>query len=130
MNDYFVNIGVALNSSNNSIWQPHQYFLSQNPNSFTLTVISTELMSKYIKSMNIGKPSGIQFLNNKVLRDALSCIPFELVALMNNCIINEIFPREWKHGVITPIPKAGNVKNKGNWGPITILNCIGKLLEY
>ena len=40
-----------------------------------------------------------------------------------------MFPYEWNSGVITPIPKSGNLMLKTNWRPITILNTLGKILE-
>ena len=129
MNGYFTHIGEHLNVGNTSVWSPHQFFANATPNSFSINVVTVEIVQKYIKSIDIGKPSGIEYLNNNVLRDALKCIPFELTTLLNNSIIYEIFPSKWKNGIITPIPKTGNLANKSNWRPITILNTVGKLLE-
>ena len=129
MNEYFSNIGEALNENNSSVWHPHHYFFNGLPNKFSLTVVSEAIVQKYVKSLNVSKPSGIPFLNKRVLRDALSCIPFELTGLLNNSLINEHFPTCRKNGVITPIPKPGKLTLKSNWRPITILNTVGKLLE-
>ena len=68
-------------------------------------------------------------LNNKLLRDAFKVIICELTALFNESITQCIFPQVWKMGIITPIPKTGNLMIKTNWRPITILNTFGKLLE-
>ena len=68
-------------------------------------------------------------MNNRVLRDALLCIPFELTSIFNNSILTERFPNEWKNGIITPIPKPGSLTTKSNWRPITILNTVGKIME-
>ena len=92
-------------------------------------MVTTEIVQNYIKNINISKPSGIPYINNKILQDALMCVPFEITALFNNSINGNIFPIDWKNGIITPIPKSGNLKNKTNWRPITILNTVGKLLE-
>ena len=128
MNEYFANIGEKLNANNNSQWYAHNYFVDIT-NKFSFTVVTSEIVSKYLKTINISKPSGIQYVNNRVLCDALLCIPFEIIALLNNSIIEEVFPVKWKNGVITPIPKPGDLSNKTNWRPITILNTVGKLLE-
>ena len=129
MNDYFTNIGLSLNFNNNSVWKPHNYFRTEPSESFSLTVVKCEIVQKYIKNIKISKPSGIPYVNNKVLRDALLCIPFELTTILNNSIISDCFPTDWKNGIITPIPKPGKLMMKVNWRPITILNTVGKLLE-
>ena len=129
MNEYYTRIGEHLNANNNSTWHPHQFFSKRPKNEFSLNVITEEMLKKYIKRLDISKPSGIPYVNNKVLRDALISIPFELLVLINNSIVNAIFPTDWKNGIITPIPKTGNLMDKTNWRPITILNSVGKLLE-
>ena len=129
MNEYYSSIGEMLNENNTSVWQPHNYFHEELPNTFSLTVVSEDIVQKYVKNMNISKPSGIPNVNNKVLRDALLCVPFELTTLLNNSLLSEYFPIQWKNGIITPIPKPGKSTLKSNWRPITILNTVGKLLE-
>ena len=39
------------------------------------------------------------------------------------------FPDEWCVGLITPLPKTGNLLDANNWRPITQIPLIGKLLE-
>ena len=129
MNEYFTNIGKSLNANNSSTWHAHSFFRIEAPESFSLNVVTSEIVLQYVRKMNVSKPSGIPFLNNKVLKDALSCIPFEITSLLNNSIVSNYFPAEWKNGIITPIPKTGNLTLKSNWRPITILNSVGKLLE-
>ena len=129
MNEYFSNIGESLNANNSFTWQPHSYFDEGLSNKFSLNVVTESIVQKYIKDIDISKPSGIPYLNNKVLRDALLCIPFELTSIFNNSILDEYFPSQWKNGIITPIPKPGKLTVKSNWRPISILNTVGKILE-
>ena len=129
MNDYFVYIGEILNANNNSIWSPHSFFQQLPSENFLLHVIDENIVKKYVRNLDITKPSGIPSLNNKLLRDAFEILTFELSALFNDSITQGIFPFEWKLGTITPIPKPGNPKIKTNWRPITILSTPGKLLE-
>ena len=110
-------------------WKPHHYFKNRPSKNFSLNVVSEEIVQKYVKHIDIGKPSGILYVNNRILRDALTCVPFEITALLNNSIVDNIFPSKWKNGIITPIPKTGDLHIKSNWRPITILNSVGKLLE-
>ena len=96
---------------------------------FFLNVVDEEIVQKYVTSMDVTKPSGITNLNNRLLCDAFIVLICELTALFNESIIQELFPQDWKQGTITPIPKSGNLMEKTNWRPITILNTFGKLLE-
>ena len=129
MNDYFTNIGTKLNENNNSFWTPHSFFPHYPTNNFLLNVVDENIVRKYVKALDISKPSGISNLNNMLLRDAFNVLTCELTAMFNESIVQEIFPYEWKKGTITPIPKSGNLMDKTNWRPITILNTFGKLLE-
>ena len=129
MNDYFTEIGETLNENNHEQWIPHTFFPNPPINNFVLNVVNEDIVRKYVNSLDISKPSGILNLNNKLLCDAFKVLTFELTALFNDSIVQEIFPHEWKMGTITPIPKAGNLMNKTNWRPITIINTFGKLLE-
>ena len=129
MNDYFVNIGEVLNANNNSIWSPHSFFHKLPSESFLLHVIDENIVKKIVKNLDITKLSGLPSLNYKFLRNALKILTFELSALINDSLTQEIFPFEWKLGTITPILKPGNPKLKNNWRPIIILSTPGKLLE-
>ena len=129
MNDYFTNIGESLNTNNDSIWCPHSFFQKPPSNGFLLNVIDENIVKKYIKHLDISKPSGLLNLNNKLLCDAFKVLTFELTALFNDSLVYQVFPSDWKMGMITPIPKPGNLKLKTNWRPITILSTPGKLLE-
>ena len=129
MNDYFTEIGEKLNNSNNTMWSPHSFFPSFRKNDFVLNVVNEDVVRKYVKSLDITKPSGITNLNNKLLCDAFIVLIQELTTMFNDSIIQEVFPLDWKMGTITPIPKTGNLMLKTNWRPITILNTLGKLLE-
>ena len=79
--------------------------------------------------MDTAKPICVENINNKLLGDAFKVLIPEVTSLFNDSIIQNSFPIEWKTGVITPIPKPGNLLLKTNWRPITILNSLGKLLE-
>ena len=129
MNNYFITVGEKLNESNNTNWTQHSYFQSLPKDNFFLNVVSEEIVYKYVKTLDIAKPSGITNLNNKLLIDALKILIGELSALLNESIVQETFPEDWKMGIVTSIPKSGNLMLKTNWRPITILNTLGKLLE-
>ena len=129
MNKYFTTIGETLNIDYNTVWAPHHFFPIVKPNSFFLNVVDENIVLKYVKMLDISKPSGIDNVNNRLLCDAFKVVINELTSLFNESITQNVFPDEWKTGLITPISKPGNLLLKTNWRPITILNTLGKLLE-
>ena len=129
MNNYFITVGKELNEANRTTWKQHSYFQQFPNNNFLLNVVDENTVLKYVRTLDSAKPSGIPNLSNKLMLDAFKVLPGELAALFNESIIQEIFPEDWKMGIITPIPKSGNLMLKTNWRPITILNTLGKLLE-
>ena len=130
MNNYFTNIGEVLNENNHSTWKCHDFFeAAPKTDGLLLNVVDENIVKKYVRTLEITKPSGIHNLNNKLLCDAFKVLAFELTAIFNDSIIQETFPHDWKRGTITPIPKPGNSMLKTNWCPITILSTPGKLLE-
>ena len=92
-------------------------------------VIDENVVKRYVSNIDKTKPSGLSNLNNRLLCDAFKVLTFELTTLFNDSITQEVFPREWKHGTITAIPKPGNAMLKTNWRPFTSLCTPGKLLE-
>ena len=125
MNNYFTGIGENLNERNNTTWLPHTFFPNLSSHNFSLNVVTEDITQKYVKALDIKKPSGLSDLNNRLLRDAFTVLIGELTTLFNDSIIQEVFPQDWKMGTITPIPKSGNLMVKTNWRPITILNTFG-----
>ena len=49
--------------------------------------------------------------------------------MFNESLNTGLFPKAWRIGHITPIPKEGNPLEPGNWRPITLLPLPSKLLE-
>ena len=96
---------------------------------FLLNVVDEKIVKKYVNGLDVTKPSGITNLNSKLLCAAFKIMTSELTALLNESIVQEMFPQEWKMGIITPIPKSGNLMLKSNWRPISILSTPRKLLE-
>ena len=130
MNSYFTNIGEELNENNHSTWTCHEFFEAvPKSDGFLLNVVDENIVKKYVRALDIAKPSGLHNLNNRLLCDAFKVLSFELTAIFNDSIIQETFPHDWKRGTITPIPKPGNSMLKTNWRPIAILSTPGKLLE-
>ena len=82
-----------------------------------------------IKKIEVGKSSGIDYINSDVLKIAFSCLLTKLTYLMNCSLRAGKFPFAWAHGTVIPIPKCGDSKLVGNWRPIALVPLPGKVME-
>ena len=39
------------------------------------------------------------------------------------------YPQTWKYGIISPVPKSGDLTIDKNWRPVTLLPVMSKILE-
>ena len=82
-----------------------------------------------VKSIDVHKGSGIDYLPSFVLKDCFMVLLDQLEYLFNQSIALGTFPDSWKTATVTPIPKSGDLTLVGNWRPISIIPLIGKLME-
>ena len=52
-----------------------------------------------------------------------------MTCIINTSIVTGIFPTSWKHALVVPILKTGDVNDPNNFRPISLLPIISKLLE-
>lgn len=74
--------------------------------------------------------TGSDGINIKMLR---VCCPFltpYIVHIINSCILQNIFPGDWKRAAITPIPKKQNIVELKDLRPISILPTLSKVFEH
>ena len=55
------------------------------------------------------------------------CSPLELI--FNDCLVNGIFPSDWKKGNIVPVHKKINKQRWNNYRPISLLPICSKIFE-
>ncbi|MBJ5561245.1 reverse transcriptase family protein, partial [Salmonella enterica subsp. enterica serovar Derby] len=92
--------------------------------------ISKREVSNIIKKLQNKNPPGIDAIPNLALKHLPCNYVAELTRIYNSCFRNIYFPSSWKSAVIKPIPKAGNdPSDPGNYRPISLLPCLGKILE-
>ena len=79
-----------------------------------------------LKSKNA---SGLDYISNEMIKESLLSSSSFLVALFNKILQTQIHPEEWSCGIITPIPKSGEIENPDNYRGITINSCASKLFN-
>ena len=64
-----------------------------------------------------------------MLIKAVNVISGPLAALFNRSLNENTFPKSWKVAHVTPIFKKGEPELCGNYRPVSLLSCIGKVME-
>ena len=91
--------------------------------------VDTIKLTSLVKSLKNGKPSGMPQVRFDVLKDALKILIVEFTYLINECMDNPFVPKDWKKGIITPIPKVTQCVNPSDYRPISVLSAPSKVLE-
>ncbi|XP_059609761.1 uncharacterized protein LOC132257068 [Phlebotomus argentipes] len=87
-----------------------------------------EVYSAFCKiSSNASGHDGMQI---NFLKPLLHIILPYICDLYNFCITTSTFPLEWKHAIVTPIPKIARPTSVSDFRPISILPCLSKLFEH
>ena len=87
-----------------------------------VVLVSNQVSSKSQPSQYV--PSKILFSFKK-----LSFFYNQLSEIINESFLNAVFPTAFKHGIVTPIFKSGDVEEISNYRPITNLHFGSKVVE-
>ena len=126
---FFTNIGSKLAPK---IPQPSRPFQSY------MKTVNSELESKKVTinelkeaffSLKINKSAGFDDINYNVVKNCFGELSDPLLHIFNLSFLNGIFPDSLKIAKVTPVYKAGDSSDLGNYRPISILPCFSKILE-
>ena len=93
---------------------------------FLLSIAEVE---NVLKNLDTSKAVGPDLIHNKVLKMASPAISNALTLLFNRSLSEGRFPACWKKAHVTPIHKKESKSICGNYRPISLLSCVGKVLE-
>ena len=80
-------------------------------------------------SLKINKSSGYDGISFNVVKNYFGPLIKPLMYIFNLSLAKGIFPDDLKIARVTPVFKAGNENEVGNYRPISILPCFSKILE-
>ena len=80
-------------------------------------------------SLKINKSSGYDGISFNVVKNCFGPLIKPLMYIFNLSLAKGIFPDDLKIARVTPVFKAGNENEVGNYRPISILPCFSKILE-
>ena len=121
-NNFFTNIGPNLAQK---IPQPSRPFQSY------MKTVNSELENKNV-TINELKKAFFSLKIDKVYNVVKNCfgeLSDPLLHIFNLSFLNGIFPDSLKIAKVTPVYKAGDSSDLGNYRPISVLPCFPKILE-
>ena len=92
-------------------------------------VLTPDEVKDALQSLKLGKPSGSDGINNRVLKELAFELASPLCALCNSSLSNSAVPTSWKEANATPFFKKDDPSEVSNYRPILLLNTIGKVFE-
>ena len=124
LNEYFTSVS-NLDDSNTNL-PPFESKVDM-----SLEHIQTEEqeIEKNIEILDAKKAVGPDLISHKVLKGVKYSISKPLSRLFNKSLRESIFPQSWKSALVLPLFKKGEKNSPSNYRPISLLSCIGKLME-
>ena len=91
--------------------------------------MEVEEVQNILKSLQVGKASGPDFINNRILKEIAVSISTALTELLNTSLLIAQVPDIWKRANVSPIHKKDDKTDVVNYRPISLISSVGKALE-
>ncbi len=82
-----------------------------------------------ILKLNVHKASGPDEFSHRMLKETATTICKPLCMLFNRSLLEGDYPSKWKKANVMPLFKKGDRDQPSNYRPISLISCIGKVLE-
>ena len=91
--------------------------------------ISNQDVEDVLGLLDVSKACGPDLLSPRLLKEGSPVLSQYLKILFNKSLELQTFPAEWKLANIIPIHKKGDKSDTTNYRPISLISCLGKVLE-
>ena len=119
---YFATIGEKYATQMSSSRQSINDYISAIPNhksSIFLEPCTEQEISKLIRSLKPKKSSGIDNIDNIILKELESYLTVPLMLIFNNSMEMGVFPQKMKIAKVVPLHKSKNKEETTNYRPIS-----------
>ena len=100
-----------------------------NDSSLDSITVNEQDVADVIKTLKTNKASGPDGISPKMLSLCSSALVKPLTRLFNASLKLGKVPDEWKMANIVPIHKKGSTTEVKNYRPISLISCVGKVME-
>ena len=131
LNAYFVNIVERLNivTPDNTFMDFENLYNVNEELCFTNDLPTPEELLLHAENIDRSKSSAVPDVSIRQCIDVLLGIPDIVCCIYVTSIQSGIFPSVWSKGIVSLIPKSGDLTDPGNWRPITQTPIFSKLFE-
>ena len=105
------------------------YWLPDQRPKFKFETVGTGKVSRIMRGLKNTGAQGRDGISTKILKQFRRVLASSLRHIVNASIKSGIYPSGWKLGLVTPLPKSGDLSNPKNWRPVCILPAASKVLE-
>lgn len=132
-NSFFSNIGAELankipkSNSKNQLVQKSSN--TQSALLLELMPVTSDEVARIIDNLDSNTSIGIDGISTKAVKCVKTLITDKLTQCINRCLIEGKFPESLKIAKVSPIFKAGNKMDPGNYRPISVLPILSKIFE-
>lgn len=110
--------------------QPPPHVLPETPITPEIELSTNSFsVSRLIKELNGKKSAGPDGISNYLIKRLSPLFVARLAGIYDACLWQEYFPAAWKLAKILPFYKKGEKTDPSNFRPISLVNCLGKILE-
>lgn len=128
-NDFFSCIGKNLASKIPNSKRNLMSYLKNADKIMKNNSLTPDELDKAFNTLQSNKSPGIDEISVNVVKEIYETIKPVLLHIFNLSITKGIFPSQLKTAKVTPIFKAGDPSDPGNYRPISVLPCFSKILE-
>ena len=129
---YFATVGKVFANQIGPPVKSEREYLNSIPvstNSIFLAPVTTSEINRIITNMVPKTSSGIDEINNKLLKEIKSILLVPLEQIFNLSLEKGIFPEKMKIAKVVPLHKGKSKEHANNYRPISLLLTISKVLE-
>jgi len=130
LNSHFATVGKKLAETCNNPTIPFDTFLTTPSQiNFEFSQVDQEGVEKVIDSLQSKNSCAADGISSKLLKHLKTVISKPITFIINQCLINGIFPDILKIARVKSLFKKGDVHDPNNYRPISILPSISKIFE-
>ena len=130
MNRHFVSVGPTTAST---VKQPTRAVSVRLPRvltcSFCVNPVTLESLMYTLGSLNSSRSFGKDGVSVYLYQKCFYGMGHILLDLVNSSLRSGNVPRDWKHGLVTPLPKSTDLSDVNQFRPITVVPGISKIVE-
>ena len=123
LNEFFVT------QSNLNDENVHVPFITPNATTMSMFEIEPHEVKSVLKSLPLGKASGPDEINNRILLELAEELSIPLCKLFNKSLNTSQIPSKWKDAHVCAIYKKGDPSQVNNYRPVSLLSNVDKVME-